>query len=125
MVVIFITNCTQNNSFGTPIRYHITGGMLGLDDTLIINQDRQVTIIRFDNSSKFTIEKDVYTQLLKQFDQAKFLELNRTYLPDDSCCDLIEYEITYKGHTVRTMDTAIPTELEPILDTLNEILANH
>jgi hypothetical protein len=33
--------------------------------------------------------------------------------------------ITYRGHTVRTMDTAVPEALRPALDLLNQIVASH
>jgi hypothetical protein len=32
--------------------------------------------------------------------------------------------ITYRGHTVRTMDTAVPEALRPALDLLNQIVAS-
>jgi len=35
------------------------------------------------------------------------------------------YAITYRGHTVRRMDTAVPEVLQPALDLLNQTVASH
>ncbi len=43
------------------------------------------------------------------------------YLTDNRH-DLIEYTLKYDGITIRTMDTAIPQFLQPVLNILNKIV---
>jgi hypothetical protein len=59
---------------------------------------------------------------LDQLDQVGFSTLEAEYIPQGTGADLIEYEVTFEGHTVRTMDTAVPETLQPILKLLDEII---
>ena len=36
--------------------------------------------------------------------------------------DLFQYELTYRGRTVRTWDGAIPESLRPVIESLNTIV---
>jgi hypothetical protein len=104
------------------IEYRRIGGFAGFDDHLTIDMKRKVTLTRKVGHYEFVLDQKSLEQLLQQLDQAKFSEFEREYLPTNTCCDLIEYTITYKGHTVRTMDTAVPEPLQPILGSLNEMI---
>jgi hypothetical protein len=104
------------------IEFHRSGGFLGLDDHLTIGADRKVALTRRSEYHKFEIDQRTLEELLQELDEADFLKLEKEYLPVDDCCDLIEYTITYMGHAVRTMDTAVPASLQPVLDSLSKIV---
>jgi len=115
-------SCTGTTVSGTLIEYRRTGGFAGLDDHLVIDANRKATLTRKARQYEFVLDQATFEQLLQQFDQAEFPQLKTKYVPTDTCCDLIEYKITYEGQTVRTMDTAVPESLWSILDSLNEII---
>jgi hypothetical protein len=113
---------TDAISSGLLIEYHRSGGFAGFDDYLTVDANRKVTLTRKAGHYEFVLDQKSFEQLLQQLDQAEFPSLEREYLPANTCCDLIEYIITYGGHTVQTMDTAVPESLQPILDSLNEMI---
>ena len=113
--------CTRTPS-GDIIIYRRSGGFAGLDDLLVISGNYEATFTQKTGRRMFAPDQKVVERLQQQLDQAKFSQLKKEYLPANTCCDLFEYTITYKRHTVRTMDTAVPELLQPVLDTLNEII---
>jgi hypothetical protein len=104
------------------IEFHRSGGFLGLDDHLTIAADRKAALTRRSEYHKFEIDQITLQELLQELDEAEFFKLEKEYLPADDCCDLIEYTITYMGYSVRTMDTAVPASLQPVLDSLSKIV---
>jgi hypothetical protein len=112
----------QSGASGAFIEHHRTGGVAGLDDYLTIDANGNAALDRRDKHYEFVVDGQTFEQLQKQLDQAGFSRLAAEYLPADTCCDLVEYTIAYQGHTVRTMDTAVPESLQPVLNSLNEIV---
>lgn len=104
------------------IEYQRSGGFVGYQDILTITSDGKAILIQNSAQHQFTIDQNTTNQLIAKLDQAGFSTLGKEYLPADTCCDLIEFIITYKDHTIRTMDTAIPETLQPVLDALNAII---
>lgn len=51
-----------------------------------------------------------------------FTRLDEEYLPAQPGADVYDYRLTYGGHTVRMVDTAVPEDLMPILDMLNQLM---
>jgi len=82
----------------------------------------QATLTRKAEHYEFILDRDTMNQLQTLFDDAEFSKLRREYLPSRQGSDLFEYVVTYKGHTVRTMDTAVPEALWPVLELLNQII---
>lgn len=120
-----VATATANNTASQEpiIEYRRIGGFIGLDDYLKIETNRKATVVRKKGASFETVlDQQRYEQVLQQLDEAKFTDLDKEYLPANLCCDLTEYLITYKGKTVRTMDTAVPSGLQPVLRTLNGIV---
>ena len=116
---------TDVTSLEMLVEYHRSGGFVGFDDYLTIDSNdshRKATITRQGKYSEFNLDQNDFEQLLQQFEKSKFSTLDKEYLPANTCCDLIEYTITFKGHTVRTMDTAIPEVLQSIRDWLNQLI---
>jgi hypothetical protein len=104
------------------IEYHRQGGFAGLDDRLIIQDQESATLVQGSDEFHLELEPGMVDELVAQLESIGFSSLQSEYLPKDTGADLIEYELTYKGHTVRTMDTAVPNSLQPILNLLNEII---
>jgi hypothetical protein len=116
------STATGTISSGVLIEYYRSGGFLGLDDHLVIDADLKASLTRRDKYYEFEIDRKTFEHILQQLDKAEFSKLKGEYLPASTCCDLIEYTITYNGYTVRAMDTAVPESLQPILDSLNQII---
>ena len=104
------------------IEYYRSGGFVGFDDHLTIDANLKVTITRQGKYYEFDLDRNDFDQILQQFEKSKFSTLEKEYLPIDTCCDLIEYTIIFKGHIVRTMDTTTPELLQSILDRLNQLI---
>lgn len=118
----WLTGCTRAASSGARIEYRRSGGFAGLDDHLVIQEDGKAILTRKTGRSGFVVDDATMTRLRVLFDQAEFSKLRREHLPRRKGSDLFEYVITHKGHTVRTMDTAVPESLQPILEVLNQIV---
>ena len=122
-LMISCTGATSSSS-GTLIEYLRIGGIAGFDDHLVINTDGTATLSRKAQGYEFELNSNTTSQLETLFDEAKFLELDKEYLPSHQGGDLFEYVLMYQGHTVRTLDSAVPEALWPILETLNQIIEN-
>lgn len=118
----WLASCTGTSSSGILVEYRRSGGFAGLDDRLVIQVNGQATLTRKAEHYEFILDRDTMNQLQTLFDDAEFSKLRREYLPSRQGSDLFEYVVTYKGHTVRTMDTAVPEALWPVLELLNQII---
>jgi hypothetical protein len=122
VVAILFTGCAGKDQPNILLDYQRTGGLIGLDDHLTIDMDGNAVLIRKNAQAEFTLDIKSLNRLETLFRDATFAGLKKSYLPSQPGADLIEYTITYNGYTVRTMDTAIPEILQPILDSLNQLV---
>lgn len=118
----WMAGCTKASSSETWVEYRRSGGFAGLDDRLVIKESGEATLTRKSQHSEFTLNGDTMKRLQALFEGANFSQLRREYLPSQLGPDLFEYTVTYKGYTVRTMDGAVPPQLQPILEALNQIV---
>jgi hypothetical protein len=118
----WLIGCAKASSSETLIEYRRSGGFTGLDDRLVIKENGEVTLTRKLERSEFTLDSDTINRLQALFEEAEFSQLRNEYLPSRQGSDLFEYVVTYKGHTVRMMDGAVPPSLQPILEALNQIV---
>lgn len=109
---------------GVLVEYQQTGGIVGIDDMIVVFLDGRASVTRSGRMTTTFIRGDSFERLAQRLEQSKFHTLNSTYSPAVDCCDLITYRITYKGQAVWMTDTAIPGELQPVIDILNEIMAS-
>ena len=123
IIIIGLVSCQTSED--TLIDYKRTGGIAGLDDHLIIRTGGQAVLTQKGKRSEFMVPRAQIEQLIQALDDANFTKLNKEYLPEREGNDLIEYWITYKKHRVHTMDTAIPEELTPVLELLNQIIIHN
>jgi hypothetical protein len=117
-----LVGCGRASSSGTLIEYRRSGGFAGWDDHLVIKENGEAILTRGLERREITLDSDTVNRLRSRFQDAEFSELRRRYLPSREGADLFEYVITYKGHTVRTMDGAVPSSLQPVLEALNQIV---
>lgn len=122
---LLLTGCWPANAADARIEYHRTGGIAGLDEHLSIDAQNNATLKRGTTQETFGVDPQLAAQARQQLDQGNFTHLQPAYVPTNQCCDLMTYTITYKNHTIRTMDTAVPDDLWPALDTLNQIIEQH
>lgn len=114
-----------NGSSSALVSYQRSGGIAGADDKLLIAPDGTATLTRKGQQFTFALDVTTVQQIEEMLDKASFTQLPSQMLPGNTCCDLFAYEITYKNHTVRTMDTAVPESLQPALDLLNGIVESN
>ena len=119
-----LAGCTHVSSAETWIEYRRSGGFAGLDDHLVIERNWGAILTRKSERYKFALDSATINRLQTLFEDAGFSKLRREYLPSHRGSDLFEYAVTYEGHTVRTMDGAVPPSLQPVLEALNHIVEN-
>lgn len=119
-----LVGCMRIASNQAPvlIEYHRSGGFAGFDDHLIIREDGETILTRKGQRFGFTLDPATLNRLADLFTTTGFMQLRREYLPQRPGRDLFTYVVTYRGHTVRTMDGAIPPSLEPVLEQLDQIV---
>lgn len=110
--------------------YRRTGGLAGLNDQLTIHANGKVTLQQKNGrQDAFMLDDSTLSGLMKTLDSASFFQLESRYEPGRTIPDALNYEITYRNagrrHTVTVTDGAIPQQLAPLLDQLNEIMAEH
>ncbi len=121
---------TPTNGNGIMLTYERSGGIAGLRDELTIYYDGRCQLQRNGSETEFTLDRGQLAHLEKLIQEANFLQLQNSYLPGSTIPDAFEYVISYhaeegKMHTVRTMTTAIPEFLEPVLSELNQIIVRN
>ncbi|MCA9950135.1 MAG: hypothetical protein KDE48_10845 [Anaerolineales bacterium] len=116
-----ISNCAQQKS-NAFIEYKRVGGFANYDDHLTIDNEGNATISRKTHTCEITLETEQMNLINTAFDEAAFQTLDRAYLPTQKGGDLTEYTISYQGQTVYTMDSAVPDQLWPIIETLNQVV---
>jgi len=121
MVTGWLVGCTKASS-ETLIEYRRSGGFAGRDDHLVVKKNGEVILTRKSERSEFILNSDMITRLQTLFEETEFSQHRKEYLPSRQGSDLFEYVVTYRGHTVRTMDGAVPPSLQPILEVLNQIV---
>ncbi|MBC8255556.1 MAG: hypothetical protein H8E35_16210 [Ardenticatenia bacterium] len=122
MLTGWLIGCTRTPSSETLIEYRRSGGFAGLDDGLVIKGNGEATLTRKSERYEFTLDSDTISRLQTIFEEAEFSQLRKEYPPSRQGSDLFEYVVTYKGHTVRTMDGSVPPSLQHILEALNQIV---
>lgn len=122
VLLILSIGCSGSKKPDIFLEYKRTGGLVGLDDLLTIDRKGNAILKRKNSRAEFALDLKTVNRLETMFNTAAFSNLKSAYLPSQQGADLIGYTITYNGHTVQMMDTAIPEILQPILESLNQIV---
>ena len=105
--------------------YQRTGGFAGVSDRVVIF-DNGVTLIstrQWNTETTFnTTELDRIGAL---FNETQFAALEGNYTSRRGGADMFHYSVSYHGKTVHTEDMAIPPELQPVIDEMNQILLRY
>lgn len=104
------------------IEYHRTGGFAGRDDHLRIRENGEAILVRGAERVAFTLDDRTLRRLQTLFAEAQFTRLGRVSRPPRAGADRLQDVVTYRGHTVRVVDEAVPPELRPILEALDRIV---
>jgi hypothetical protein len=104
------------------ISFERIGGFAGYNDRLVLYPDGKVEIARENGECRLDISQAARQNLVSHLKKNQSTEPIQEFLPENTCCDLIEYTLKYDGITIRTMDTATPQFLQPVLNILNKII---
>lgn len=104
------------------VDYQRTGGIAGMNDRIVIF-DNGVTVIssRHVNTEIILNQTDL-DRIGALFTENKFSTLDGNYTSLRGGADFMHYSISFKGKTVETEDTAIPSNLEPVIEEMNRML---
>ena len=104
------------------VDYQRTGGIAGMNDRVVIF-DNGVTVMSSRRvNTEVTLNQSDLDRIERIFSENKFSALEGNYTSPRGGADFLHYRITFKGKTVQTEDTAIPSSLEPVIEEMNRIL---
>ena len=114
---------TPSTGSDVLLEYSRTGGFAGMNDHVIIyTNGKAVYTGRNKTPVEFTVDQSTLNQLTDLLAKAQFTQLANEYLPKGTVNDAFTYVITYKGHSVRTQDTATPEILQPVITALDKLI---
>lgn len=103
--------------------YTRTGGFAGVDDHLVIEDDRSAVLTRKAGIAQFVVDQATFARIQADLRSSDFARLSPTYLPVNPCCDQIDHIVRYRGQSVRALDATAPAALKPLLLTLDVLIA--
>ena len=101
------------------IEYRRSGGITGREDRLVVRADGTAELSRRGTAVDFTVGEDTLARLRSMVQRIAFDSLRDEYLPPRPGADLYEYVLVYGNRRIRTMDTAVPPELQPLIQVLS------
>jgi len=108
---------------GIMVDYWQTGGIAGVNDRLVIFDNGVAMVSTRKIMTEFSLNQTELEQIDSLFKVNRFMELEGNYTSAREDADFLQYSISYRGKTVKTEDTAIPDQVEPIIDAMNRIAA--
>jgi hypothetical protein len=113
----------MNSQVATLVELHRSGGIAGREERLVVYSDGTAKLWGRGPVVDLTVQSDTLARLHELIQGIKFDSLRAEYLPPRQGADLFEYVVISKDHRVRTMDTAVPPPLQPLLQLLGGIMA--
>lgn len=104
------------------IEYSWSGGIAGIIGRLTIDANGRVTLTQRGTTSEFNLTGDELNQLQSSLRDTNFTSIPENSLPKQLVPDEFSYTLTYANHTVKTSDTAMPKQLQPVIKLLNAII---
>jgi len=104
------------------VDYHRAGGIAGVDDRLVIFDNGAAVISTRTVNFEIQVNQTELATINRLFEQAGFDSLQGNYTSRHGGADLMHYSITYHSRNVVTEDTAVPAELQPVINELNTII---
>ena len=120
---VALVACNDSAAQPSPIEFRRSGGIVGLDDQLLIDERGHAKLTRRAGNFEFDLTQDELARLHAALHDANFASISedsrrKPYLVPDE----ISYVIVYQGHTVKTSDTAIPEKLQSVIQLLSGVV---
>jgi hypothetical protein len=103
------------------VEYRRAGGIAGREDHLVVRGDGTARLSRRGATWEFAVPTDTLARLRALVTSRAVARLDGDYLPTRTGADLFEYVIAFDGRRIRTMDTAVPPALEPLIQLLSAL----
>jgi hypothetical protein len=107
------------------IDYQRTGGIANLNDRLVIFTNGAGLISGKNVNQEISFNQTDLKRIDDLFLKAHFSQFEPSYTSRRGGADLIKYTLSYNNMTVTTEDTAIPPQLQPVIDAMNQIIGNN
>ena len=125
-------NNASGDLLASVITFERNGGIAGIAEEWTLQPDGQITLKdgQTDDTQTWQIPAEQMTQLLTDIEALGFFALDGNYLPLDTCCDRITYQLTIQNeagqHTISTLDAApdVPETVWTILDKIGAVVDN-
>lgn len=93
-----------------------------MDDHLVVFDDGSATLSRKEYTTSFSLGGSALDDLVRLFEQSGFMNCAPQYQAPPGSADLFIYQISWQGKTVVVEDTAIPEDLQEIIDVLTSLV---
>jgi len=124
--LMITTACSSTNNSGRPfIEYTRSGGLLRFDDHLVIEETGDALLDRKVNDYQFSLSDADRQALIDLVEQLAGQNFQSRYSASQSGADLMTYTLIIRGQRIQMEDTAIPDELTPLIDQLNQIIDSY
>ena len=107
-----------------PISLHSSGGFAPIERTVTVSADGDVHVVEktFDGKRtdrRFAAPADELAAIRAQLDELDLGSLDLPPSPD--CCDIVYYELSYDGETIKTDIATAPDQLGDVIDDINAL----
>ena len=122
LALYLIAGCASMSSQAPAlVEFHRSGGIAGFDDRLVIRADGSAELSRRQTAVDVTLAPDTLERLRTLLGEIPVEKLRAEYVPPRGGADLFEYTLSFRGKSIRCVDTAIPAELQPLVQLLNGV----
>jgi len=119
LLALATAGCAQVSTQATTlIEFHRSGGIAGREDHVVVMSDGTARLSRRGVTADFRVAPDTLTELRALIERVDFRAMREEYVPARRGADLYEYVVIYQDRRIRMMDTAIPAELQPLVQLL-------
>ena len=118
-----VKNVTPEPGPAILVDYYRTGGIGGFDDHLVIFENGAAVYSGQRGRGAFIVNQNTMDDIRNSFYSIGFPRMNASYPATSPGADYFTYTITYHNYTVKAEDTGVPLALQPVIDSLNEIIS--
>ena len=118
-----VKNTTPEPGPAILVDYSRTGGIGGFDDHLVIFENGAAVYSGQRGRGAFIVNPNTLGTIRDSFYSIGFTRMNASYPAPSPGADYFTYTITYHNYTVRAEDTGVPLVLQPVIDSLNDIIS--
>lgn len=115
--------CSAAGHQAALVKYRRSGGLAGGYTQLIVEKGEKARLTTGSGTRRGLLGPKTRARLRRALRRAHFARLSPSYEPAAPVPDAFTHKITHAGHTVRAVDTAVPSRLQAVIDILNRIAA--